>query len=318
MLLAALAFLPVSPVFSARPHAIVIDGDMSDWAGVPGRIDPSGDNSKPGTDVLEFKVTHDEHFFYYYTRHSGPIVSEDAGTGGQGRYYYLVYLDLDNDATTGFNPSTTDPDCYEPAEVGSDLEFEFERDWNDDMGKYLVQHFYGYGGRGDLAQNQMDILQGILRTGHADYEYKAQYKFVGPRIPEDVVFTDDIKSPHYTPGEDVFMEQSFSEDMTESETSVDFRVALKDPHGHPNLAIGKTISIAFACESSPWADCGDGVAPINNYTLEGPAPTVTPTPSPSPQPTPTMNPRSDIDQNGIVDANDLMLLLRDWERAGAP
>jgi hypothetical protein len=35
-------------------------------------------------------------------------------------------------------------------------------------------------------------------------------------------------------------------------------------------------------------------------------------------PAPTMNPRSDIDQNGMVDAEDLMMLLEDWKKSSGP
>jgi hypothetical protein len=59
---------------------------------------------------------------------------------------------------------------------------------------------------------------------------------------------------------------------------------------------------------------GDGAFDMGCYEfqLPGPAPTATPEPSP------TMNPRSDIDQNGMVDANDLMMLLEDWKKSSGP
>jgi hypothetical protein len=340
ILVLALSFLASPPTLAAPPTDIVIDGDMSDWTGVPSYFDDAGDNTKPGTDILEFRVTHDETSFYYYSRHAGPIVSEDAGTGGQGRYYYLLFIDLDNNPATGFNPDTIDPDCYSPAMVGCDLEFEFERDWNNQQAQYIVQHFYGYGGPGTLLQNQLDLKPGgFLRFGPADYDNKAQFKFLGENIPADMVFTNDITKLGYTPGMDVFMRQAFSGDMTESEICVDFRAALVDATGTPNLAIGKTISLALACESSPWADCGDGMAAVQNYVLEGPvtatpsetlAPTETPTPSatetetetstPSPSdsptdsPTPTLTPiPGDMDASGVVDGYDLFLFSRDWD-----
>jgi hypothetical protein len=313
----------VGPVLSALPTHIVIDGDMSDWAGVASYADPAGDNSKPGTDILEFRIAHDETHLYFYSRHAGAIVSEDAGTGGQGRYYYLVSLDLDNDLNTGFNPATTDPECYAPAAVGCDLELEFERDWNDVLGDYVVQHFYGYGGPGTLAQNFLDLKPGgLLHFGPGNYDNKAQFKFLGTTIPDDIVFTDDIKKPSYTPGEDVFMTQAFSADMTESELCIDFRAALKDTEGHPNLAIGKTISIGFACESSPWDDCGDGMAAVNDYVVEG-APTETPTatetvtetPTSTESPTPTTTPTS---TPGCESGLYLLLATGDTLRVGHP
>jgi hypothetical protein len=46
-----------------------------------------------------------------------------------------------------------------------------------------------------------------------------------------------------------------------------------------------------------------------------PTPIPSSTPTETPIPTPTMNPRSDIDQSGTVDAHDLMRLLEDWGKA---
>jgi hypothetical protein len=37
-----------------------------------------------------------------------------------------------------------------------------------------------------------------------------------------------------------------------------------------------------------------------------------------PIPAPISNPRSDIDGNGIIDAEDLLLLLKDWEKITGP
>ncbi|NUN98228.1 MAG: hypothetical protein HUU16_18855 [Candidatus Omnitrophica bacterium] len=259
----------IQPSWAEPARTILIDGDLSDWEDIPGYSDPSEDITKPGTDILEFKIAHDETHLYYYSRHAGPIVSEDAGTGGQGRYYYLLFIDLDNNPLTGFNPATTDPECYDPVSLGCDLEFEFERDWNDAQTLYVYQYFYGYGGPRSLFLNQSDLLQGLIRFGPADYDNKAQFKFLTESIPSGIVFTDDIRRSGYTPGTDVFMTQEFSPDMTECEIGVDFRAALKDSMGNPHLHIGKTISVGLACESSPWADCGDGMTPVFNYVLEG-------------------------------------------------
>lgn len=268
--IAFLLALISSAITAQPPSSISIDGDMSDWDDIQSYPDSQGDNSKPGTDILEFKIAHDESALYYYTRHAGPIVSEDAGTGGQGRYYYLLFIDLDNNPGTGFNPATTDEDCYAPGSLGCDLEFEFERDWNDTQNEYVVQYFYGYGGPRSLALNKQDLKPGgFLRFGHASYDNKAQFKFLGENIPSDIVFTNDIGKSGYTPGQDVFMRQAFSGDMTESEIRVDFKAGLVDQQGQPNLAIGKTISVTLACESSPWSDCGDGIEAVKDYFLEG-------------------------------------------------
>ncbi|NUN98733.1 MAG: hypothetical protein HUU16_21465 [Candidatus Omnitrophica bacterium] len=47
-------------------------------------------------------------------------------------------------------------------------------------------------------------------------------------------------------------------------------------------------------------------------------PTPTPTVTQTPLPTPTMNPASDIDGSGKVDADDLLLLILDWRKVSGP
>jgi hypothetical protein len=102
---------------------------------------------------------------------------------------------------------------------------------------------------------------------------------------------NDIMKFGYVPGLDVFMVQAFSGDMKESELAVDFRACLADATGTPNIQIGQTIAIGFACESSPWSPCGDGVTPIFGYVLES-FPSPTPTNSDTPVNTATNTPAS--------------------------
>jgi hypothetical protein len=47
-------------------------------------------------------------------------------------------------------------------------------------------------------------------------------------------------------------------------------------------------------------------------------PTPTPTATQTPIPTPTLNPNSNIDQNGSVGVEDLMILLNDWMKVSGP
>jgi len=47
-------------------------------------------------------------------------------------------------------------------------------------------------------------------------------------------------------------------------------------------------------------------------------PTLTPTATEPPEPTATMNPRSDINSDNVVDANDLLILMLDWMKAAGP
>jgi hypothetical protein len=269
-ILAMAGWLWIAPAMATQPNFnIAIDGDMSDWATVPDSVtDSMGDNSKPGTDVLEMKVAHNHTHLFIYTRHAGAMLSEDAGGIGQGRYYWLAFLDLDNNTATGFNPTITDPECYSPSMVGNDLELIFEREWSTMVGDYVIQHFYGNGGVGNEDVTELEILNGVMRLGPGDYDEKAQFKFLTDVIPDGMVLTNDIRRSGYTPGEDVFMTHAFSQDMTEVEVAVDFRAALVNENGIPNLRLGNTITVGFACESSPWDDCGDGTDDLLNYTLE--------------------------------------------------
>jgi hypothetical protein len=282
--------LRVSWAVPATDH-ITIDGDMGDWDSVSTVVyDASGDNSKPGTDVLEFKVAHSGTHFFVYSRHRGPILSEDAGTGGQGRYYYLVFLDLDNNPDTGFDPDETDPECYGPSSVGNDFEFIFERDWNNSLMDYELQYFYGNGGVGTKAVSSAEILAGTMRLGAGDYSQKVAFKILDDS-PLSVVATDDLSKAGFTPGSDIYMSHAFSPDLMECELSVDFAAALVDENGQPNFALGRTVDVGFAVESSPWSPCGDGVTALQDYVLEDyPTPTSTPTPTGTPTPTSTLTP----------------------------
>jgi hypothetical protein len=52
---------------------------------------------------------------------------------------------------------------------------------------------------------------------------------------------------------------------------------------------------------------GDGAFDMGCYEFQAPV-----------VPAPTMKPRSDIKQNGMVDAEDLMMLLEDWKKTSGP
>jgi len=250
---------------------ITIDGDFSDWEGVPGVTDEIGDISKPGTDIVEFKFAHDESHLYAFSRHAGPIESEDAGKGGQGRLYLIVMMDVDRSQDTGWIPGRDDPGCYVGIFIGNDFEWQIEMDWNDSKNAYDMQKVYGYGGAGTLAENEQDLLDGVVDVGPTQgrYDDKAQYKIIGPNIPDDIRITYDLKNPLHDPNENVMMDYAFSDDRTMVEMSTDFRAFLRNSSGEQNIRLGIAIDVAMACESSPWNPCGDGSPTIFNYVLEG-------------------------------------------------
>ena len=71
---------------------IVIDGDLSDWADIPGA-------ATPGNICKEMKIINDDDYFYFYLS-SAPGNRGSQLWGETAGYYYLDF-DLDNNAATG-------------------------------------------------------------------------------------------------------------------------------------------------------------------------------------------------------------------------
>lgn len=84
------AYATLTPAGGAQ-ISITIDGDMSDWAGVP-----DGLSSTDGP-YLAFKATYDADYLYFYSKRTW---HEGLWKDSSGGYYYFE-LDTDNDPTTG-------------------------------------------------------------------------------------------------------------------------------------------------------------------------------------------------------------------------
>lgn len=117
MLVVAVAFAFACP----RPaHAIVIDGDFTDWNTIP-LAGTSIDNGIVGSaDFAELKVTHDASSVYlYYSLHRAE--NPQASGGGSGVF---LAIDSDSNAATGF-------DIFSLAVIGSEAgwqnDFPFEQ-----------------------------------------------------------------------------------------------------------------------------------------------------------------------------------------------
>ena len=88
---------------------------------------------------------------------------------------------------------------------------------------------------------------------------------------------------------------------------------------HPSCSmVGSRILVTGAVDvSSLDYFRNDALAVVFSFAELLP-PTPTPTSTEPPEPTATMKPRSDIDENGVVNANDLLILMLDWMKVAGP
>lgn len=84
-------------LYSSVVHAsgffpeITVDGDVSDWAGVPVVLtDPAGDYAP--ADLINIKISNDDAFVYFLLEFSAPVTT-----------YTYLHLDTDLDPSTGCN-----------------------------------------------------------------------------------------------------------------------------------------------------------------------------------------------------------------------
>jgi len=82
--------------FSSNYAEIVVDTDFSDWDNIPGIFDFIYDGSSYSADLAEVKISNDESSLYYNIR----THFEFEGTSSLADCS-LLYLDIDNDPTTG-------------------------------------------------------------------------------------------------------------------------------------------------------------------------------------------------------------------------
>ncbi|HNQ72879.1 MAG TPA: hypothetical protein PKN95_04655 [Verrucomicrobiota bacterium] len=289
--LAGLAF----PLSAEPIHHITIDGDFSDWAGVPSHYDPVAgpgvlhhgipdthdtDHKLPGdipayvahpdVDLVEFKFTHDQSNLYAYFRATGVI---GRGSPEKGRYYVIVTLDVDNNETTGY---ALNEGGYYPTSSGYDMnmEVEYYRD------QYNTGHYLNHGARNqaELDAAIQDQTNGIVRILPGSYKYYSQWVWFDsssegdfhlppPDADSSITFVAD-KGPVYQG----IIHIAHSADGHEVEMVAPFRGFMRDASGEPIVKLGKTLKLSFSLEASgelapggEWAsDTGD---PIVGYYL---------------------------------------------------
>lgn len=296
--MAALLVGLASGAWAAPAHPITIDGDFSDWAGVPACFDPvSGpgvfhhgipdthdtDHKLPGdvpayvahpdVDLVEYRFTHDASNLYAYFRATGVIGRTISPASQHGRYYVIVTIDVDNSPATGYG---LHEGGYYPTSGGYDLNLEVE--YYD--GAFNTGHYLNHGAtnQAQLDAARRDQTNGIVRVLPGTYRYYSQwvwfdnpsegtYRLPPPDDDASITFVAD-RGPVYQGN----IRIARSPDGHEAELVAPFRGFMRDPQGQPILALGKTINISISLEASgelapggAWAsDTGD---PIVGYHL---------------------------------------------------
>ena len=269
---------------------IDMDGEFTDWAGVPSYFDPAGDPHDtdhdqpddvpglvphPDVDLLEFKFTHDEENAYAYFRSAGIIGNtQHESQGRPGRFYTIVTIDVDNDDVTGY---PLHEGGYYPTTPGYDMNMEVEY-FN---GTFNTGHYLNHGcmNEEDFFLAQEDQREEIVRVLPGTYDWYTQWVMWDEPagVPDEIILpsgrsivwvTD--QGPAYLGG---ILTLEISEDGHEAEMKAPFRGFMKHPDGTPIMKLGNVIDLSYSLEASPeltgqgtWAS--DTADPLNGYTLD--------------------------------------------------
>lgn len=278
-------------------HSIVIDGEFSDWTGVPSHRDPTAgpgvlhrgipdthdtDHSDPedipafvrhpDVDLVEYKFTHDRENLYAYFRAAGEI-GRTISTSRHGRYYVIVTIDVDQDTATGYG---LHEGGYFPTSYGYDMNMEVE--FYD--GAFNTGHYLNHGARDqvELEAAIEDQRHGTVRIRPGSYDFYSQWVWFDSTEEGDYSLPPPNENASITFVEDRgpvlqgIIRIATSPDRHEAEMVAPFRGFMRDPSGAPILSVEKTINISFSLEASgelapdrEWAsDTGD---PILGYYL---------------------------------------------------
>ena len=278
------------PAKSERPVPITIDGQFDDWSQLDSYFDPLYDThdtghsqrddvpryvEHPDVDLVEYKVTNDDHNLYFYFRSRGQIGRTQVATGQQpaGRYYAIVTIDVDRDNATGYN---LHEGGYYPTSDGYDVNAEIEFfDGEENTAHYLNQ----------AIDNAVDLRQSFqeqarnsfvanrdgpypagtitLRPGH--YDYYTQWVY---HDDNQLTFVRD-KGP-IVKG---IAHANTSRDRSELEAVFPLRGFLPMQDGRLLITPGQEIDLSFSLEASgefapgqEWAS--DTAVPIRGYRLK--------------------------------------------------
>ncbi len=244
-------------VFYAQDD-ITIDGNFEDWIDIPvGVLDSANDvhdtegypiDGQPSeffeysdVDLLEVKFANDDSTLYVYMKATGIIGRTSADTLGHardGRYYFIVTLDVDDNDTTGYRLSEGG---YYPDDIGYDMNMEVEFY----AGAFNTGHYlnHEYLNRVDYESNwENDLAQGIVRLAPGTYDWYSQW----------VMFSDSSyvavkdKGPVYQG----IIEIAVSEDGHEAEMNAPFWGFLKTPEGDNIIDVNRNIIVSASLEAS--------------------------------------------------------------------
>jgi hypothetical protein len=254
------------PTATSAEPIVQIDGDFDEWRSIPGIADPERDivsylQYNPDTDLLEFKVTNDDQYLYFYTRLAGRHGNTAAG---RDRYYFYIYMDVDRDPTTGYLP-TRDDECYYGVTLGVDCEPQFEF-----IGGRFVKTFFGFAGR----STEKDVLRGRVALGPSWYNRDDEkgrlrdgYKVEYTRRAGQTSITKDLAEGM---SDDITI--ALSPDGSECEMRAAMSGFLQNAAGKPIIAPGQRIDLAAGVEASglirgnsKWG--ADSTAIIRGYSI---------------------------------------------------
>lgn len=237
---------------------ITIDGNFDDWLIIPvGVLDSANDvhdteERPPGAqpdeffeysdvDLLEVKFANDDSTLYVYMKATGIIGQTSAKSLGHdrdGRYYFIVTLDVDDNDTTGYRLGEGG---YYPDDKGYDMNMEVEfyaGAFN--TGHYLNHEFIS---QADYDANwENDLAQGIVRLAPGTYDYYSQW----------VMFSDSSYVPVVDKGPvyQGIIEIAISEDGHEAEMKAPFWGFLKTPEGDNIIDVDRNIIVSASLEAS--------------------------------------------------------------------
>ena len=251
---------------SSEKQTIKIDGQFDEWRNIKGISDPQGDYvsylyPNPDTDILEFKVTNDDQYMYFYSR----VAGAHGRTGDTGRYYWYTYIYVDGNPYTGY-PPTRDDNCYFGVAIGDDCEAQFEF-----VGNKFIKTFFGFTGVG----TEKEALAGKVKLGPSFYSPKDSQGTPRDRYKVEYVHNKGSRkiTHDYTEGtsEDIII--ALSPDGSEVEMRVEFKGFLWDESGKQIMYPGRIMNIAVGAEaasdyygSDTWG--ADSSPVIYNYEIK--------------------------------------------------
>jgi hypothetical protein len=224
-------------------NEIEIDGSFGDWRNIKGIADAKGDfvsylYPNPDTDILEFKVSNDENYLYFYSR----VAGAHGRTGEKGRYYWYTYIDADSDPATGY-PPTRDDNCYFGVPIGDDCEAQFEF-----VGNRFIKTFFGFTGIGA----EEEVLEGRLKLGPSFYSPKDREGKPRDKYKVEYVNREGKRfiTHDYTEGTSEDIVIALSPDASEIEMKVELAGFLTDHNGNLIMPPGNKIDIAVGAEAA--------------------------------------------------------------------